>query len=419
MAEEIYAGLDIGSRAIRVAVGKPVPTADGKRQMHIIGAIEVPSSGISKGTVTNLEDAVSSISKALEQAERITGIPVNAAWVGISGTHVIAQESRGVIGVSRSDGEIKEEDVERAIEAARTVATPTNYEIIHVIPKSFIVDGQRGIKDPVGMNGIRLEVDALIIEGLSSQIKNLTKCVYRTGLDIEDLVYSILGTSEAVVTDRQRELGVCVVNIGASTTSLAVFEEGDVKHTAVLPVGGDHVTSDIAIGLRTSIDIAEQVKLRYATCRMEEVSKKEVFSLAELGAPEMEEVSRRFVAEITEARIQEIFELIDRELKKVDRSGMLPSGVVLTGGGSKLAGMLESARESLRLPASIGTTIGVSSVISRAADPCMTTAVGLLLWGQHIRGNQEPSGFGRMMSKMKGVDKLGSMIKNVFRSLKP
>src|SRR3989338_7499198 len=197
MADEIYAGLDIGSNAVRVAVGKPVPAQGGKDQMHIIGAVEVPSSGISKGTVTNLEEAVSSVSRALEQAERVTGVPLSGAWVGISGSHIIPQESRGVIGVARGDGEIKDEDVERAIEAARTVATPTNYEIIHVIPKSFIVDGQRGIKDPVGMNGIRLEVDALIIEGLTSQIRTLTKCVYRTGLDIEDLVFSILATAEA------------------------------------------------------------------------------------------------------------------------------------------------------------------------------------------------------------------------------
>ncbi|MBI4713881.1 cell division protein FtsA, partial [Candidatus Uhrbacteria bacterium] len=271
MTEEIYAGLDVGSHAVRVAVGKLVPSSDGKEQMHIIGAVEVPSSGVNKGTITNLEDAVSSVSRALEQAERITGVPINSAWVGISGGHIISQESRGVIGVGRSDGEIREEDVERAIEAARTVATPTNYEIIHVIPKSFIVDGQRGVKDPVGMNGIRLEVDALIIQGLGSQIKNLTKAVYRTGLNIEDLVFSILATAEAVVSDRQKELGVCVVNIGASTTSLVVYEEGDVLHTSVLPIGSDHITSDIALGLRTSIDVAEQVKLRYATCSPEEI----------------------------------------------------------------------------------------------------------------------------------------------------
>ena len=207
MSEEIFTGLDVGTYAIRVAVGRLVPSPEGGEQIHIIGAVEVPSAGVSKGTITNLEDAVSSISRALEQAERITGVPLSKAWVGINGSHILSQESRGVIGVGRSDGEIRDEDVERSIEAARTVATPTNYEIIHVIPKSFTVDGQRGVKDPVGMNGIRLEVDAIIIQGLGSQIKNLTKAVYRTGLDIEDLVFSILATADAVVSERQKELG--------------------------------------------------------------------------------------------------------------------------------------------------------------------------------------------------------------------
>src|SRR3989338_4814156 len=265
MAEEIFTGLDIGSHAVRVAVGKPVPTRDGKNSMHIIGAVEVPSLGINKGTITDLEDAVASVSKALEQAERITGMPINRAWVGISGSHIMAQESRGVVGVSRNDGEIRDEDVERAIEAARTVVMPTNYEIFHVIPRGFVVDGQTGVKDPVGMSGIRLEVDALIIQGLTSHIKNLTKCVHRTGLNIEDVVFSILATSEAVINSRQKELGVCVVNIGAATTGMAVSEEGDILHTAVIPIGCDHVTSDIAIGLRTSIEVAEKVKLRYAS----------------------------------------------------------------------------------------------------------------------------------------------------------
>ena len=286
MNEQLYTGLDVGSYATRVAVGKLVPSPDGKEQIHIVGAVEIASSGINKGTITNLEDAVSTVSSALEQAERVTGLPLNGAWVGIGGNHIISQESRGVIGVARSDGEIKEDDVERSIEAARTVATPTNYEIIHVIPKTFTVDGQRGVKDPVGMNGIRLEVDALIIQGLSSQIKNLTKSVYRTGLDIEDLVFSILATAEAVVTDRQKELGVCVLNIGASTTSLVVYEEGDILHTSVLPIGSEHITSDIAIGLRTSIDVAEQVKLRYATCIPQDVGKKEEIKTEEVKADE-------------------------------------------------------------------------------------------------------------------------------------
>jgi cell division protein FtsA len=419
MSEEIYTGLDIGSHSIRVAVGKPVPSPGGKEQIHIIGAVDVPSFGINKGTITNLEEAVSSISKALEQAERITGLPINTSWVGITGAHIIAQESRGVVGVSRSDAEIRDEDVDRAIEAARTVATPTNYEIIHVIPKSFIVDGQRGIKDPVGMTGIRLEVDALIIQGLTSQIKNLTKCVYRTGLDIEDVVFSILATAEAVLTDRQRELGVCVANIGASTTSLAVFEEGDVIHTAVLPIGSDHVTSDIAIGLRTSIEVAEEVKLRYATSQAQDISKKERINLADLGAPEEEEVGRKFVADITDARVQEIFEMIDKELESVDRSGMLPAGVVLTGGGAKLDGMLESAKTYLRLPASLGTPIGVTSVIDRTNDSSLSTAIGLVLWAYNIRGSVERSGLGDLFGKFKHVDKISSGFKKMFRSMKP
>jgi cell division protein FtsA len=419
MSEEIYTGLDVGTYAIRVAVGKLMPSSQGGEQIHVIGAVEVPSAGVSKGTITNLEDAVSSVSKALEQAERITGVPLSKAWVGINGSHILSQESRGVIGVGRSDGEIREEDVERSIEAARTVATPTNYEIIHVIPKDFTVDGQRGVKDPVGMNGIRLEVDAIIIQGLGSQIKNLTKTVYRTGLDIEDLVFSILATAGGVVSERQRELGVCVVNIGAATTSVVVYEEGDVLHTAVLPLGSDHVTSDIAIGLRTSIEVAEQVKVRYGTCLPEDVGKKEEIRLGELGAMEDEIVGRRFVADIVEARIQEIFEHVDRELKKVDRSGMLPAGIVLTGGGAKLAGILDAAKVSFRLPVSLGIPLGITSVIDRMSDPSMSTAIGLVLWGHHIQGSRGQRRLGNLFSRLGNLDSVMSKFSKIFRSLKP
>ncbi len=419
MAEELYAGLDIGSYAVRIAVGKAVPGPDGKEQIHVVGAVEVPSGGVAKGAVTDIEEAVSSVSKALEQAERLTGLPVNAAWVGISGTHILAQESRGVIGVARPDGEIREEDVERVIEAARTVATPPNYEIIHVIPKSFIVDGQRGVKDPVGMHGTRLEVDALIIQGLSSQIKNLTKCIYRTGLDIEDLVFSILATSEAVITSRQKELGVCVVNLGSTTTSLAVFEEGDILHTAVLPVGSDHVTRDLAVALRTSIDVAEQVKLRYATCLPETVGKKEIIDLAEFGVEEAEHAERSFVAKVAQARMQEIYEKIDAELEKIDRSGMLPAGIVLTGGGAKIAGCVEAAKHALRLPATIGTALGINSVIDRAHDPALSTSVGLVLWGHNIRGASPGGGVAGLLSRLKGIGRLGEGIKKILRSFKP
>lgn len=419
MAEEIYAGLDIGAYAVRIAVGKTVPGSESKDHLHVIGAVEVPSGGVAKGSVTDIEEAVSSVSKALEQAERLTGLPINAAWVAISGTQMLAQESRGVVGVARPDGEIQEEDVERAIQAARTVATPPNFEIIHVIPKGFIVDGQRGIKDPVGMHGTRLEVDALIIQGLGSHIKNLTKCVYRTGLDIEDLVFSVLATSEACLTHRQKELGVCVVNIGSTTTSLAVFEEGDILHTAVLPVGSDYVTRDLAMGLRTSMDVAEQVKIRYATCLTETVGKKEQIDLAEFGVEGAEMVDRAFVAEITQARMQEIFEKVDAELRKVERSGLLPAGVVLTGGGVKILGCVEAAKDAFRLPVTISAALGISSVIDRAHDPAFSTSVGLVLWGRNIRGAGGGKGMSKVFSKLKGISNMTDWAKKLFSSLKP
>src|SRR3989344_8343317 len=319
MADQaLITGLDIGSTAVRMVGGtRPDPNSD---TVHIIGAAAVPSEGISRGIISSIDDAVASISACLEKAERMVGTPVTSAWVGISGSHIISQESRGVVAVARSDGEITEADVDRAIEAARTVATPPNYEILHVIPKSFIVDGQPGIKDPVGMTGVRIEVDTQIIQGLSSQIKNLTKAVYRPRIDIQDLVLAILATAEAVASNRQKELGVVVINIGGATTSLVVLEEGDVLHTAVIPIGSDHITSDIAIGLRISIDAAEKIKLSYGSALSLKVSKRDEIDLNEFEGEESNLISKRYVAEIIEARVEEIFDKVDSELRKIDRS---------------------------------------------------------------------------------------------------
>ena len=416
--EDITVGLDIGSHAVRIAVGQRLVTPEGKDQLHILGSVEVPSEGVTRASITSLEDVVSSISQCLEKAERMTGYPVRSVWAAIGGTHIIAQESKGVVGVARSDGEIREEDVDRAIEAARTVATPANYEILHVIPKTFTVDGQRGVKDPVGMNGIRLEVDAVIIQGLSSQIKNLTKSIYRTGVDIEDLVFSVLAASEAVTTRRQKELGVCVVSIGASTTSMVVFEEGDVLHTAVLPVGADHITSDIAIGLRTSIEIAEAVKVTHGCAFPDEVKKKEKINLADFGATEEELVTERYLAEIIEARVEEIFDKIDEELERCGRSGMLPSGIVVTGGGASLPGMLEVAKKRLRLPASLGLPLGISTVIERVSDPAFSTVVGLVAWGYAI-SDAQGRGHRFDLLSLGNVKGIQSTLVKWFKSLKP
>ena len=411
--EDIITGLDVGSTSVRVAVGQRTANGD-KESVQIIGAAEVPSVGVNKGVITSIEDAISSVSSCLEKVERMTGVQVERAYVGISGSHIVSQESKGVIAVSRSDGEIREEDVSRSLEAARTVATPLNYEILHVLPKSFTIDGQTGIKDPVGMTGIRLEVDAQIIQSLSAPLKNLTKCVYRTGIEIDDIVLGILANADAVATHKQKELGVAVVSIGGSTTSLAVYEDGDVLRTIILPIGSDHITSDIAIGLRTSIEVAERVKVEHGCASSRDIKKEEIH-LGELGAEEDEVVGKRFVAEIIEARVEEIFSKIDKELKKIDRSGRLPAGIILTGGGAKLGGLVEMAKSQLRLPAALGYPINVSSITDRTNDVAFSTAVGLVVWGQHQASAAKG---GSLANKFSGLQ-VGSRVKKFLKSLLP
>lgn len=411
--QEIIVGLDVGSTAVRLAVGQLVPSGE-KTELHIIGAAEAPSEGVHRGVVTSIEDVVSSISSCLERAERMTGLPIKSAWVGISGSHIISEESKGVIAVSKPDGEISEEDVERAIEAARTVATPLNYEILHVIPKNYTVDGQVGIKDPIGMTGVRLEVDTQIIQGLSAQIKNLTKAVYRTGLDIDDLVLSILATAEAVVTERQKELGVAVLNMGGATTSLVIFEEGDILDIAVLSIGSEHVTADVAIGLRTSIDVAEKLKLDYGSALPKDVGKKEELDLFDLGEAGHEVISRKYACEIIEARAEEILMKVDEIFKKLGRSGMLPAGVVLTGGGSKLPGLVELAKRKLRLPAALGYPLNLTSVTDKINDLSFAAAIGLVRWG----AMSTQSGSGKLENLISHFGSVGK-VKKWVKSLMP
>lgn len=413
--ETIITGLDIGSTTIRIVVGQVNPH---DKKIHILGAADDTAEGVSKGSITSIEDAVSSISGALEKVERMTGIPVEHAYIGINGSHITSQDSHGVIAVSKADGEIREEDVERVIEAAQAVATPPNYEILHVIPRSFTVDNQKGIKDPIGMTGIRLEVDAQIVQGLSSQIKNLTKCIYRTGIDINDLVLGILASSEAVLTKKQKDLGVALLNIGGSTTSLLVFEEGDVLHTAILPVGSSHITNDIAIGLRTSIDLAEKIKLEYGSALPEEINKREEINLEELDSREEGMVSQKHVAEIIEARSEEIFKMADKELQKIDRSGLLPAGVILTGGGAKLPGLVEVAKKEFKLPASLGYPLELgSTAVDKVNDLNYSTAIGLLYWG--VGFSEKGEGGKLPIPKFSSVADATSKMKKWFKSLIP
>jgi cell division protein FtsA len=414
--EDIITGLDIGSTAIRVVCSQLKEQTDGSMALSIIGAGEAPAEGISKGVITSIEDAVSSISSALEKCERMTGIPIEEAVVSINGAHVIAQDSKGVVAVSRPSGEIEEDDVERAMNAAQSVATPPNYEILHVIPRAFSVDDQQGIKDPVGMTGIKLEVEAQIILGMTSQIKNVTKSVYRTGVDISDMVVEVLAAAESVLTKRQKELGVVLVNMGGATTSVMVFEEGDVIHSKILPVGSGHITNDIAIGLRTTVDIAEEVKQQFGTALPEMIGKNEEIDLAEIDSSEDAKVSKKEVAEIIAARLEEIFQMIQKELRSIDRDAKLPAGIVFTGGGSVLPGLTDVAKQQFRTSASIGVPKHVVSPIEKVNNPGFATAIGLVLWAQHMHHgvNQQRSSSPNFSSVADVTGKMGKWFKSLI-----
>lgn len=420
MKGNIIAGLDIGSTAIRLVVAQRFANDFGS-ELRIIGAVDVPSEGISRGAVNSIEDATSSVSACLEKAERLAGVPISDIWVSINGPYIKCERSRGVVAVGKSDGEITEDDINRAIEAARALSVPPNYEILHVLPVKFSVDNQEDIKDPLGMTGVRLEVETLIIQGLSSQVKNLTKAIYRTGVNIEDLVLSPLVAAEAVISPKQKDLGAALVNIGAATTSLAVFEEGVLLYAAVLPVGSEHITSDVAIGLRCPINLAERIKVEYGSARSDQFNKKDEVNISDLleeegVSGEVSVISRKYVSEIIEARVEEIFEKVDAELKKIDRSGMLPAGVFLIGGGAKLNGMVEAAKDKLRLPACLGANKFLDSVIDKVNDPNFLTALGLIIWGDQLSGRR---GGGSKWPGGAAINKSVEKIKKWFSALIP
>lgn len=379
MAREQYTvGLDIGTQNIRVVQSK---WDEAGGAPNVIGAVAVPSFGMRKGVIIDIEEVVSSVSNVLEKLERMTGVPVTEANVSVGGSHIQAVESKGVIAVSRADGEITENDIVRVVDASQAISIPPNREVIHVIPRNFTLDGQTGIKDPLGMSGIRLEVDTTIIHAGLPFIKNLNRAVTQAGLDISELVLAPLACAESVLSKRQKELGVVLIDLGAGTTSVAVFEENNLLHTAILPIGGMHITNDIAIGLRCSIDTAEKVKLLFGHANPKEVSKGQEIDLSAIDEQEQEKVSRAEVVEIIEARLEEIFDYVTNELKKINRDGKLPAGVVLSGGGSNLPGILEFAKNELRLPAALGTLQDVNTVIDQVAEPGFSTACGLVLWG--------------------------------------
>ncbi|MBI5155715.1 cell division protein FtsA [Candidatus Peregrinibacteria bacterium] len=406
--ERVLASLDIGSAKIRTVVAVAEGGQD-KAVPNVIGVGISPSLGIRKGQVIDVEELIHNIISSLEDAERMAGVPINHVFVGMSGSHIEAFDSRGVIAISGA--EITVEDVARVLDAAQAVSIPPNRRILHIEPKAYAVDEQRGIKNPVGMTGIRLEVEAHIITGHVQHVKNLEKCVSQAGVDIDALVPATIAAAEATLTRRQKELGVVVIDVGAGCTSIAVFEEGTILHSVGLPIGGESVTNDIAIGLRTSVDTAERIKIEFGSVLPQEVSEREMIDLSSVSRVDTQNVSKRYMAEIMQARYLEIFSLVKAELQRLGRSGMLPAGAVLTGAAVKAPGVLDLARDVLGLPVQMGFPVDIGGVIEKVDDPAYATALGTLVWG--LREGEQTTGLGTFQVK-RALAQAGTWFKSLL-----
>ena len=419
MKGRLIVGLDIGSSAIRIVAGQLNMGADRQPVLTLVGAAETKSDGVTKGSISSFEDAVSSISACLDQAERTIGLAIEDVYASVGGTQISVVESKGIVGVSRSDQTIRREDIVRALEAARTYANTPNYDILHVLPRSFSVDGQKGIKDPIGMQGIRLESDVKIIQGLSNHLRNITKAVFRANVDIDELVYAPLAMAEAVCNKRQKELGVCVICLGATTTGMAVYEDGELLHANTFLMGADNITADLVYTFRTSFEVAEKLKRSHGSALPAAFQKQEEVDLKDFGAETSEYIQLPFVAEVIEARVEEILEKIESELKRIERSGMLPAGIVLTGGGAKLSGIGEVARRIFHLPAVVSGSHLESSIPELAQDPSFSTAAGLVQWGFEAERGEGSTTNVRLKESSQVMSKAMNSFKKIFKSFMP
>lgn len=403
--DDIFIGLDIGSTKVCCVVGLHEPEAAAP---SVIGVGTAPSTGMRKGEVIDVEETVSAITAAVDEAERISGVAIDRATINIDGAHVSSLNSSGLIAVGRTDAEINLEDVRRAEEAATAIQLPPNREIIQMFPRSYSVDGQTNIKDPVGMNGVRLEVEAHIVTGAAPAIKNLQRAIYQAGIDIESQVMVPLAAGRAVLSKKQLELGVAVVDIGGGTTGIAVYEEGDVLYSSILPIGSTHITNDIALGLRTDIEIAEKVKLNYVTANLSRVGANEKLRIEELGDDGV--ISRRDLHHIAGSRLTEIFEMVRKELASIGKDGMLPGGVVLTGGGANMPGIEEFAKDVLDLPVTIGQPHGLSGLVDKISNPAFAAPVGLMLENMTLAAHGGPA--------HSGNDRLGDTVDKIRKTLR-
>jgi cell division protein FtsA len=403
--ERTIVGIDVGTTKVCTLVAE----VDEEERLHVVGVGVAPARGLRKGVIVNVSEAMTSIAESIEIAERISGYQIERAYVGVSGGHVAAVNSRGVVAIGRGDHGVSYDDIDRAMDAAGAVPIPHNRQVIHVIPRGYMVDGQGGIRDPMGMHGFRLEVEAHIITGSATALQNLIKCVESLGVSVDELALDPLASGRAVLTESEQEMGVVLADIGGGTTDIAIFIEGTVWHTVVLEVGGNHLTNDLAIGLRLPFESAEEIKLQHGHAQPTSVRAEESFAVASFGGEARQQVFRREVANILEARVEEVFSLILREIKRSGYDGLLPAGVVLCGGSAQLAGISELGKKALSMPVRIGQPHNLLGLVDQLANPAFATSVGLLQWG--LTASLSP-GLRRRRSRLSIGRRLGNWLRN-------
>ena len=378
--ENLVVGLDIGTSKVLAIVGEVSATGE----VQVIGVGHHPSRGMKKGVVVNIESTVQSIQRAIEEAELMAGCQIQSVYAGIAGSHIRSINSHGTVAIK--DKEVGTNDVDRVIESARALAIPADQKVLHVLPQEFIIDGQEGIREPIGMSGVRLEAKVHIVTGAVSAAQNIVKCVRRCGLEVDDIILEQLASSLSVLTEDEKELGVCMVDIGGGTTDISVFTEGAIRHTAVIPIAGDQVTNDIAVALRTPTQHAEDIKKKYGCALTQIASSDESIEVPSVGERPPRKLARQTLAEVIEPRIEELYGLILAELRRSGFEDLIGSGIVLTGGSAKMEGMIDLAEEVFHMPVRLGIPQGVGGLSGVVHNPIYATGVGLVLFGARARG---------------------------------
>jgi cell division protein FtsA len=398
-------GLDIGTSKVVAIVGE----INAEGGLNIVGIGRHRSRGLRKGAVVNIESTVQSIQRAVEEAELMAGCRIHSVYAGIAGSHIRSMNSHGIVAIR--DREVYAADIERVIDAAQAVAIPADQKILHILPQEFIIDSQEGVKEPLGMSGVRLEAKVHLVTCATNAYQNIEKCIKRCGLEVDEIILEQLASSYSVLTDDEKELGVCVIDIGGGTTDIAIFTEGAIRHTGVIPIAGDQVTNDIAMALRTPTDFAEELKIKYACALSQLASPDEMIKVPGVGERAPRELSRQALADVVEPRYDELFHLIQAELRHSGYADLLAAGIVLTGGTSKMEGVVELAEEIFHMPVRIGMPHDVSGLVDIVRNPTYSTGVGLLLYGMKQALERE----GQQPTKDPGINMLDKVKKFLFR----